>query len=106
MTHVEGVGWYVHLGRLSAATDGAAETAGGLSRKTGEVHADCVAAASGHGGMEFAAALASCHGRFADHLNGHAAEIAGIGDRLARSHSTYSLAERHSGQVQDTGWEA
>jgi hypothetical protein len=33
----EDVGWYVHLGRLSAATDGAVETAGGLRKKTGEV---------------------------------------------------------------------
>lgn len=100
MTHdKEDVGWYVHLGRLSAATEGAVETAEGLRRKTGEVRAACVAAASGHQGMSFAAALARCHGRFHDHVNGHADAIHGIGTRLADSHTTYTLAERRAGDA-------
>jgi hypothetical protein len=100
MTHdTEDVGWYVHLGRLSAATDGAVETAAGLRRKTGEVQPGCVAAASGHEGMLVATALTRCHGRFSDHVQGHADTIHGIGARLSQSHTHYTLAEAHSDEV-------
>jgi hypothetical protein len=100
MTHdTEDVGWYVHLGRLSAATDGAVETAAGLRKKTGEVRAGCVAAASGHEGMQLAAALTQCHGRFSDHFHGHADAIHGIGERLSASHTHYTLAEAHSDEA-------
>jgi hypothetical protein len=92
----EDVGWYVHLGRLSAATDGAVETAHGLRRKVDEAKPACVAAATGHEEMEFAVALTKCHGRFSDHFHGHADEIHGIGSRLAENHTTYSLAEQRS----------
>ena len=95
----EDPGWYVHLGRLSAATDGAIETAGGLRKKTGEVQPGCVAAASGHEGMLFATALTSCHGRFSDHFHGHADAIHGIGERLSQSHTHYTLAEAHSDEA-------
>jgi hypothetical protein len=93
---VEDSGWYVHLGRLSAATEGATETAVGLRKKTGEVQPGCVAAASGHEGMLFATALTGCHGRFSDHFNGHADAIHGIGQRLSQSHTQYTLAEARS----------
>jgi hypothetical protein len=86
-------GWYVHLGRLSAATDGAAETATGLRRKIGEVRPRCLAAASDHQDMGFAAALEKCHGRFSDHFHGHATDIHGIGEHLADNHRAYSLAD-------------
>jgi len=95
----EGVGWYVHLGRLSAATDGAVETAGGLRKKTGEVQPGCVAAAGGHEEMGFATALTSCHGRFSDHFHGHADAIHGIGVNLSTSHTHYTLAEAHSDEA-------
>ncbi|MDN3359564.1 hypothetical protein [Actinomadura sp. DC4] len=91
-------GWFVHLGRLSAATEGAVETAGGLRKRTGELAPGCVAAVSGHEGMQCAAALAQCHGRFTNHLHGHADAIHGIGARLAESHTTYTLAETKSGE--------
>jgi hypothetical protein len=100
MTHdTEDVGWYVHLGRLSAATDGAVETAGTLRKKTGEVQPGCVAAASGHEGMQFATALTECHGRFSDHFHGHADVIHGIGARLSTSHTHYTLAEAQSDEA-------
>lgn len=92
----EDPGWFVHLGRLSAATDGAVETAGGLRKKTGEVRPGCVAAASGHEGMLFAAALTGCHGRFSDHFDGHADAIHGIGQRLSQSHTHYTFADAQS----------
>lgn len=94
MTHdAQDVGWYVHFGRLSAATEGAAETAGSLHKKIGELAPGCVAAASDHGGTSFAAALASCHARFVDHFHGHATEVYGISDQLAQNHRHYSTAE-------------
>jgi hypothetical protein len=97
MAHdAEDVGWYVHLGRLSAATEGATETAGSLRRKINEVEPECVAAASSHEEMQFAAALTSCHGRFFDHFHGQATEIQLIGERLSQIHRTYSAADRHS----------
>jgi hypothetical protein len=98
-TDNEDVGWYVHFGRLSQATEGAAETAHGLRKKTVETQPACVAAASGHQEMQFAASLTECHGRFSDHFHGHADEIHGIGSRLAQNHTTYSLAERRSGDA-------
>jgi hypothetical protein len=95
-TDNEGVGWYVHRGRLSEAIEGAAETAHGLRKKTVELQPACVAAASGHQEMQFAAALTDCHGRFSDHFHGHADEIHGIGSRLGQNHTTYSLAEQRT----------
>jgi hypothetical protein len=95
----ENVGWSVHFGRLSAATDGAVETARGLRRKVDEAKPACVAAATGHPEMEFAASLTACHGRFSDHFHGHADEIHGIGSRLAQNHTTYSLAEQRTGDA-------
>jgi hypothetical protein len=93
------VGWYVHFGRLAAATEGAGDTAGSLRRRTNELGPGCVAAASAHGGMASAAALAACHGRFSDHLHGHATEIFGISEQLADNHKHYSRAERDSEDV-------
>ena len=95
----EDVGWYVHLGRLSEATEGAVETAHGLRRKVEEAKPACVAAATGHQEMQFAVALAKCHGRFSDHFHGHADEIHGIGNRLAQNHTIYSLAEQRAGDA-------
>jgi hypothetical protein len=97
MTHDDQrVGWYVHLGRLSAATEGAAETASGLSAKVGRVQTDCVSAASGHQGMGIASSLTACHARFADHFDGHVTEIHRIRDHLATSHTSYTLVDQQS----------
>jgi hypothetical protein len=96
MTHDEHVGWYVHLGRLSAATEGAAETAGGLSAKVGRVQANAVSAASDHQGMGIASSLTACHTRFADHFDGHVTELHRIRDHLATSHTTYALVDQQS----------
>jgi hypothetical protein len=97
MTHDESdVGWYVHLGRLSAATDGALETARGLRKKINDVRPQCLAAATAHEEMEFAAALTKCHGRFAEHFHGHADRIDRIGGNLSENHTTYATAEQRA----------
>jgi hypothetical protein len=49
--------------------------------------------------MLFAAALTSCHGRFSDHFHGHSDAIHGIGVRLSKSHTHYTLAEAHSDEA-------
>jgi hypothetical protein len=102
MTHgSDDVGWYVHLGRLSAATDGAAETASGLRRKISEVQPRCLAAAAGHQDMGFAVALAKCHGRFSDHFHGHATDIHEIGEHLSDNHTAYTTADPRALEATD-----
>jgi hypothetical protein len=90
------VGWYVHLGRLSAATDGALETARGLRNKISEVQPHCLAAATAHEEMGLAAALTKCHGRFAEHFHGHADRIHRIGGHLSENHTAYATAEQRA----------